>query len=142
MRLYPVTTSRAAPYDRNPVGKVTEFVGLAIAPVGNTTRFTYTVTAGKKAFLGILTAGSTRVTAAAPVARADAIVNWLPASGGGAAILRIFNESNALAAQSYAAMAPSLTLLAGDIIQGQTADNSTGGTMDFTITCATAEFDA
>ena len=81
MRLYTVTTSRAAPYDRTPITRVNTYVAGAQAPHATTQRWTYTVPAGKKFTNGVGQASAQRNAVAAPAGPALAFHRITPNGG-------------------------------------------------------------
>ena len=129
--------ARGAYYDRNPLNASVSYSSAGLAPAGTTTRFTYTVPAGRKA---LLTGGHIRwrrPTAAAPVGLVtfniqDALVNL--------GLVRTAN--NVVEAVEGYALALGQYEVAGTTILGQTTDTSTGGSCDYDASLSITEFDA
>ncbi len=124
-------------YDRAPTPQVFEFQGGAVAPHTDTSRFGYTVPAGRKAFIVHLVATISRATVAAPVGSYGAHFGGL-----GANLAWLRTRKNTVDAAEVLALPTSLTLNAGQVLSGLTFDGSTGGTVDYQINAALVEFDA
>jgi len=74
--------ARPAYYDRDPVMVNQESSLAALAPHGSTTRFTYTVPSGKKAYMEVSYADVTVITAAAPAGSKSVRLTYTPDGGG------------------------------------------------------------
>lgn len=132
-------SSKLAPVDRNP-----SYQGLAwsssggIAPHGPTTRATRTIPAGKKGFMMSAQAWITRLTAAAPVAKAQV---WIEGFAG-TEIVAAQLDDNAVAAKHDQAIGQCTFLAEGAVVNIRSTDGSTGGTIEYNASCTLMEFDA
>lgn len=133
--------ARPAYYDRNAVPKVLSYAQGAIAPHVQTQRWTYTVPAGKKAFIEEIFAQVRRESVAAPAVRIDVQITYAPVSGSNMFIgLPIIYTNNV--GDQETEFPPQLGLLvAGDLIHGDTEDTSTGGTAAYVVAMKFIEFD-
>jgi hypothetical protein len=142
MRTWQTIIGRPAWYDRNPTHKLLSWGQLNVAPHGETVRWTYTVPAGKKAFVESVFAYLRRSAAATTVGRA-AVVIWITPSGGSAAILiDVEILTNNVGDSDRQGVGQSLILLPGDTIEARTVDISTGGTVNYSAAAKITEFDA
>lgn len=137
MRISSYAVARPMYWDRAP-SQVSIGYYNTIAPAAYTTRWTYTVPAGRKAFIDSGSINVNRVTVAAPVGVARATIET-PASS---IILAVFATSNIAGDIQRASVGGSLLILAGTAIVGTTEDTSTGGTMLFAMFAHGVEFDA
>lgn len=129
--------ARAQAYDRNPAMTDRGNLNTAIAPHGVTNRWTYTVPANT---LIQLTTGficMERVTAAAPVS--TYVIQIVGPNGN--AILQERSRKNAVGDHFSQASFFGMFALAGDQVIGQTFDNSTGGTIDYSSGIGIVQFD-
>jgi hypothetical protein len=142
MRVFNLGVSRPAWYDRGPLEKGQYYQGVAVAPHGGTTRWTYTVPAARKAYIEACFADIMRITAAGVVSLATATfvctLNGAQTSVLGSALL--FN--NTLGTFDKVIVNGTITLLAGSVIAAQTSDASTGGTNNYDVSYKATEFDA
>lgn len=129
-------------YDRNPVHIARNYAASGVAPHGSTQRWTYTVPAGKKAFIEHTVLHAFRNTAAAPVGEVNLAIVVTPAAAAAVeyTIRRFFNNTVGAEIQSEASQGG--ILLAGDAIEARTSDASTGGSMAYNINAKMTEFDA
>jgi hypothetical protein len=138
MRITNVFSGRPAYFDRNPT-EITTFSNFqtAIAPHSLTTRVTYTVPTGRKAFIGALDFIMHRVTAAAPLGRrriSFGTTTFTPT--------HCMDWSNVVDAVTQLLTSLQAPFLAGDQIAVMTEDLSTGGTVDYIMAADIREFDA
>ncbi|SRR6266849_1198520 len=131
--------ARAAFYDRNPL-EITAlgFSGANTAPHGGTTRGTYTVPTARKAQIMFVSKDMSRSAVAAPVGAALFRTVLGFASGTGALQL----EGNVVGSAAHGESGMGSVLLAGKTTSMQTADGSTGGTIDYDGLTDILEFDA
>jgi len=134
-------TGRTAPYDRAPASVSKVYSAAGVAPHGETTRFTYTVPAGKLALVASVVASAVRVTAAAPVGYAFAAVK-LNDGTVNAPIVIAAEIGNTVDSDARMNGTPQLVALAGTVITGTTADGSTGGTFNYELGAIIYEFTA
>lgn len=133
-------TARPFYIDRNPANGSQEYSAANVAPHAATTRFTYTVPAGKKAYLEAATAHARIQTVAAPGARRLVSVQKSVAANMALLARRIYTN---VANDQVDAQETQLGLLgAGESINAITEDLSTGGGVDYYISLFRTEFDA
>jgi len=139
----PSAVARPAWYDRNPVVAGHSYFAVT-GPHTYTTRFTYTVPAGKKAMVEVMHANVKRVTAPTTGGYAGIYFAFTPSGGTLTIILRAELTSADAAAKDKesASIGSSMTLKAGDTIDAATQDLSTGGTIYYGIDMKITEFDA
>ena len=123
-------------YDRNPTSISKTFTNTGVAPHVITSRWTYTVPAGRKCQIEFVQIELVRKTVAAPVNTAFGYVTIA-----GASFLRAVMESNTIGERSNTVAGVGVILEAGDVIAGLTFDSSTGGTITYTLTLKGTEFD-
>lgn len=142
MRVGSFAVARPNYYDRNATSKQSSYVGGPLAPHSVTTRWTYTVPAGKKAYVESCYVDIIRGSAATSgpsckafirVTTSDSTIGTLCATGGE------FNTLNALISQTVSNVG---LLAAGDLVQSDSYDNSTGGTLYIVMTAKYTQFDA
>jgi len=138
----PSAVARPDWYDRNPISKNDNYDILDITPHSTTTRLTYTVPAGKKAMLEILQATVRRRTAATTLGRAYALWQFTPSGDLTKILLFSRVEDNTVGAKDDHALGTTMAMYAGDRIDGNTYDGSTGGTCDYTLSYKITEFNA
>ncbi len=131
--------ARPVYYDRNPLTNRISYVAGSVAPHGSTSRATYTVPTGRKAFVSLIQGELLRQTAAAPAGDAQFIVRDLT---GGAHYLTQDILTNGVGDKAQAVMGANMTMLAAEVIQILTGDGSIGGTFYYSITAQSVEFDA
>lgn len=139
MKLTPPTTSgRNAYYDRNPTDVFNFTSQNALAPHALTNRWTYTVPAGRKAYLSNAFTIIHIVTAATTAGQRSARITT-------PSVTFFLNRSvyaNAVDTVDQANNGGTVLLLAGDASSGADVDVSTGGTVDFLYGSSATEFDA
>jgi len=129
-------------YDRNPYHRFQSFQNNNTAPHAITDRWSYTVPAGKKAFVEAGQTYARRVTAAAPVGLVQVTISIQP-SGAGVAILLVSQIiTNNVGDGDHAEIGSGPVLYPGDLIKGTTYDGSTAGTINLNVTSEITEFDA
>ncbi len=128
-------------WDRNPIQQSCEDTRVA-APHGATTRATYTVPAGKLAFLEACGVQIVRRTAASSVGRAECqLLQLNPDSSRGIALYAVL-LNNDLGAHHEVDMGQAGIMLPGAQISIVTEDASTGGLLDYSAFAKLVEFDA
>jgi hypothetical protein len=142
MRIYGTSTIRPFYLDRNAATRVNGYAATGVAPHAATSRWSYTVPAGRAAQLGPYSISSSRDTVAAAVGTVWNYVNISPAAGGSIAVNLLSLINNTLYAQQQVQVGLSGTIFAGDTVQGFTSDNSTGGAISYVNSIAIAEYDA
>lgn len=137
------TSARPAPIDRNALNKIGQFETGATAPHAQTTRWTYTVPAGKKAVAQGGAMSCRRVTAAAPVGMVTVTTVYTPVSTGVAATESIIQlGTNNVLDHAESNLNPTGDMLAGDIESATTQDEGTGGTVSYKVNRKIFEYDA
>lgn len=134
--------ARPTYYDRNPVAKAFTYDAAAVAPHAQTTRWTYTVPAGKKAQLQTSTFMLERDAAAAPAGYTRSQIVYTPSGGGNFAIYVVEFVNAGVDANRSSNIGLGMTLLAGDQLISQTQDGSTGGSVAYVVGSTLQEFDA
>lgn len=129
-------------YDRNPISSIFEFVG-SLAPHAKTYWWAYTVPKNKKAFAEAIMCRVNRATVAAPAVQAECgievqLLNNAALTG----FLRLNLFGNTIDDHDTIIVGNSVMLQAGEKITGYTFDISTGGSVDYNLTCKITEFDA
>jgi len=134
--------SRLAWYDRNPSISVQNYANSGVAPHALTVRWSYTVPAGKKAFVETISARLVRDAAATTAGLASIYVAVLPYGGSWTPLLRIAVLSNGVGDRDGGEIGQSVILKAGDGLRAETYDTSTGGTLFYSVSAKITEFDA
>lgn len=136
------SSARPAPIDRNHTNQTKYSNTGAIAPHGGTTRWTYTVAAGKKATIQDLLSSIIRSSAAAPVGAAFNEYDYTP-SGGALAIVSLrYMNTNGVNDNTDIHLTNLGDMDAGDTLAALDADASTGGTVTFVKSAKIFEYDA
>lgn len=117
------------------------YSGAAVAPHGLTTRWTYTVPAGRFCIVELMRVFLLRETVAAPAAVAAALVTYTPSGGAAGFICNAQLLDNTVGAKEKENWGSELRLQAGDVLQGQTVDGSTGGTLRLHANFVGTEYD-
>jgi hypothetical protein len=141
MRTGHALVSRAAYYDRNTVEKWSS-LGAVDAPHGSTTRLTYTVPSGKKAYGEVCLVYIERATAASVLGTCYSLLRYTPNGGSVGDILRALLFNNTIRAMDRQQANNIGLLSAGDVVTALTSDSGTDGTITNVITFKAAEFDA
>lgn len=124
-------------YDRNPSTQNIYYTGSGVAPHGMTSRASYTVPTGKKAFVGGAVGDILRRAAAGTVSEVYAFY-----SIGGVNLMAISHFNNTAGHAERGAGLTSSVALAGTTLAISTIDGSTGGTMNYYLSVAIMEFSA
>lgn len=139
------TSGRVIPTYREEQGfaKVATAYGAdGLAPHAITTRFTYTVPAATKARLELACVYLVRATAPSAAGMAFVRVTYTPAGGSGVDILRVAELSLTVGGGHSQSLGYSILLGPGDVLAGQTRDQSTGGTYDMSLSVVLTEMTA
>lgn len=134
--------SRQAIWDRNPntLNPGNQYNAQAVAPHGATTRWTYTVPSNFRTMVSSIFAQFMRITAAAPVGRLSAGVQYTASGGAGEFMLRGVCLTNVIGDKDSQSWHGDMVMLAGDNLLGTTSDAGTGGTVDYTVSWQGVEF--
>jgi hypothetical protein len=141
VKLSSMWSGRPAWYDRNPLTKFLQFSAQGQAPLTVTDEWTYTVPAGRKAFIEYAFIRIMRRTAATSGTEYGAYISYLPSGGSVKNLLWIYIENNTIESKETALLGQGAILYAGDKIDGYVYDGSTGGTVDYQVVCKLTEFD-
>jgi len=129
-------------FDRNPVHRFQYYFNNIVAPHADTDRWTYSVPAGKKAFMELLTCALIRDAAATTAGWARATIYIQPSGGTMQRALWASLYSITQGDKDHAEIGSGPLLYAGDAVKGQTGDGSTGGSVTYLVTAKITEFDA
>jgi hypothetical protein len=136
-------SGRLAWYDRAPTMSNKNYQA-AVGPHGATSRFTYTVPAGKKAIVEILSVRLQRETVASPAATASIYITYTPSGGSAsvAVICVLYSTKNAIGDLDKDDLGTTFTMNAGDAIECRSSDGSTGGTISYMAFAKVTEYEA
>ncbi len=136
--LYPAGVKREW-FDRNPVVQDSNF-NATVAPHVSTLRLSYTVPAGKKAFVQCAFISTTRMTVAAPVGEVDWQIRHY--DGTNEAIISMIQNIDNTALKPYNQQVTfNVYMTAGQAIRFYSSDTSTGGTVSYNGQLSVVEFD-
>lgn len=144
MPLWFQTTQVARPhfYDRNPVMSIVAFDIGGIGPHGTTNRTSFTVGVGKKAWLDSLFMFQGRSGVAGAPGVVTSRATYTPAGGGATFLVKNETVFNVVGNSKDLILPVEGFMNTGDLVQLQTTDTSTGGTMDYAVSTKTTTFDA
>jgi len=142
VRASPTVLARPAWYDRNSVSKKGGYDGVNLSPHSAIQRFSYTIPAGKKAFLEAAVIDHLRVTAATTLDKSAAYFGVTPSGGTFGTVCRIKMLNNTVGAIYSANIGQGVLIYEGDAVVGYTVDGGTGGTCDYGMFYKISEFDA
>lgn len=142
MRVFNLGTSRPAWYDRGPTVKSAGYSQGGIAPHAATDRWTYTVPANRKTAAQCIQAAVTREGVAGAPGLQLTRIRYTQAGGSLIELIYAPVLANTTGAQSNLINSGTLVMLAGDLIVGNTYDNSTGGTGNYSCSIQALEYDA
>ncbi|SRR5712691_3575954 len=142
MRIYTTPRTTANYYDRAPLHKSASGGTFNTAPHAQTTRWSYTVPAGRKFALEAWQLNEYRMAAAAPIGQWIVTIEVSPLGAGFVNIQQIETEKNAVGDQVIQNLAGTIYLLASDVLRGTDSDLSTGGTTTQNSIFRGTEFDA
>jgi hypothetical protein len=137
MRVNTGFSAKAAYYDRNPLDVSQHFGVSGLAPATLTTRATYTVPSGRKAFLAWVDLTIMRDAAAAPAGRV-----MIDADGPAAIGILCLQLQNVVGVITSKTLYQGALSLAGSVHTLDTWDVSTGGTNEVELYRQITEFDA
>lgn len=115
------------------------YIAAGVAPHAATIRATYTVPAGRAAIVEIAQASIIRDAAPAPASIASGRVRYLPSFGGTLWLCEAVIFDAAVGARDVSAVGLTLYMAAGDTIDLETFDGSTGGTVRYAMTAKVTE---
>ncbi len=136
MKVTSYAVARPAFYDRAAAAS-TQSINVVVAPHAQTTRFTYTVPANRKAYVENIRVFMNRQTSAATAATMVAAI-----AAGGVELKYLATTNNTPGTQFNDMSTAQVTLYPGDVMTGYTIDTSVGGTVNFVIQSKSTEFDA
>lgn len=138
----PSAVARPDWYDRNPVTRFRAWNAVNLAPHTSTQRWTYTVPAGKKAQLELVQVKVMRATAPTTPGYAYANIRFTPSGGSVDTLIQATIRTGTVGDTDQTVLGVCGVLQAGDTIEANSADGSTGGTIDYFATLKITEFDA
>lgn len=134
--------ARPAYYDRNQVERNASYAASGVAPHGKTTRWTYTVPAGRKAFIEVMNATFFRLTAAGAASIVAAEIEEIPNGGVTADIAIPATIDNTIGVQQRVQASSQFAMSAGAQLIGSTVDASTTGSINYNLAFHGNEYDA
>jgi hypothetical protein len=135
-------SARAVWYDRNPLNVPFQYAADGVGPHVDTIRTTYTVPGARKALIEFAHIRVERAGVAAPVGRVVLYVTYIPNGGATFELLIDVDIGNVVNIDDYHDTVMQFIAGAGDRFDIHSADNSTGGTMNYRCTVTATEFDA
>jgi len=124
-------------YDRNPSDVSIIMAHQTVGPHTVTTRATYTVPAGKKAFVAATHCEMRRITAASSLGTAYIYFTWAATNG-----IVVSFSNNTVGAEVRDGLQIGSVLFTGQSLLIRTMDDSTGGTITYGGTAIITEFSA
>ena len=141
MKLGSLASARPAYYDRAATTKNLAFGTTSIAPHANTTRFTYTVPAGRKMFVESLNVSSFRETIA--TVAGQQFLNIVVYDGTTYCnLIALYYYTTAVGSVQSQILGNGATVYAGHQVIGATWDFCTGGAQDLRLSAKGSEYDA
>lgn len=140
MKLGSLSSARPSIYDRNATGTMLFYNANGVAPHAETTRWTQTVAAGKKAIVEGMYTAKWRDGAAGAASLVWSMVK-ITSGGNTAVVSGIIDAQATTYITSYMGLAGAMTIYAGETVFGVTADISTGGTNAYWNTAKITTFD-
>ena len=140
MRVGSLASARPAYYDRNAAAQTNEYYG-GVSPHAQTTRYTYTAPSGKK---GVLEYGYVLLERTVAATVAGTVFGLVACQSGGITVRIPFfsTTTNTVGVVGSIHLPCAVTIYAGEQVQGITFDNSTLGTIYYTIQSKLTVFDA
>ena len=142
MRVNQLQGSRPDYYDRAAINQSLLYTAAGIGPHAATIRWTYTVPAGSRAFVDVISENIIRDGVAGVVGVQSLYLLYTPSGGGTIIIYPIHLYNNALYSEVWSHVTGFGALLAGDAISQVTLDLSTGGTGNYNGSAKIFEFQA
>lgn len=141
MKVTSYAVARPAYYDRNATSGLAVYGAVNIAPHGETTRFTVTVAAGRKAFIEQSRFTAMRIVAAT-VLNANTLV--FRNTSGATYVDLLYEAKHVLSVGDNLTQGTTgqSTLYAGEALSALTSDSSTGGSWNYYLNCKYTTFDA
>jgi hypothetical protein len=140
MRVSSLGVARPAYYDRNGQSIVNLYYAGA-APHAITTRWTYTVGAGKKLLVESQSTRLVRYVAATAAGQYHAEIG-VSSGVSGTLTCQAHSIDNAITNQYFVAATTQVTIFAGESVSGSTYDTSTGGNVEYYVSFKGTLFDA
>lgn len=142
MKIYPVTSARAGPIDRNPFQRTSVYEATGVAPHALTTRWTYTVPSGKKFTIGSAFTQMHTTVNQATAGNVQASIALTPSGGAVGGLIRAGMAYSATVVNPSTSVIGGGNFLAGDALLGRTEDLGIGGTITYLVALQGTEFDA
>ena len=128
-------------YDRAPISRSQVYSASSIGPHGATTRWTYTVPAGKRAWCDTVVTTVTVEVAAAAVVFINGAITYQPNGGTAMKVAETFNKLNTPYDTTSQVVTGLGLMQAGDILQASTYNPNTGGSNSFNVNAKLTEYD-
>jgi len=142
MKVSSFAVARPVYYDRNSATKGRTYGASGIAPHSTTVRWTYTVPAGKAAYVESLNAMVFR-DGTATVANIAQMLIYIQTTDTATTIqLQVREYKSTLYIPNITSQSNIAFIKAGDVVYAASADPSTGGTYTYTADMKLTEFDA
>jgi hypothetical protein len=141
MKVTSYAVARPAYYDRGAASINKAYGASGIAPHVNTTRFTYTVPAGRKCVVENICVSIYREGVASPIGQVFGYVVLFDGSTY-CNLVNLYTAANTVGATSTNIVGNGATVYAGEQIIGGTWDLGTGGTNDFRLNAKGTEYNA
>lgn len=125
-----------------PIKITKSYLAAGVAPHGTTQRWSYTVPAGRRAIVELMSAETIRDGASGAPARAANFFTYTPSGVAATFPLEAGIDAGALGEKHSVMWGGKLVMHAADVMAGSTADASTGGTLFFNSAFVASEFDA
>lgn len=141
MRASSFAVARPAEYDRSPGTIRNSYAAGDVAPHATTTRWTYTVSSGKRSRILVGQVMMARQTAGGVAGRTAMRVLVTPSGGSAGAAMHIADYTNAVNSPNVVPYSGGGFLNPGDVASGDTEDTSTGGLVTYSTSMFNTEFD-
>jgi len=128
-------------YDRNPVNVVKTWYMFEQAPHALAERWEYEVPTGKMAYVEVLQTKVVRTKAASSASYAGCWIKYTPNGESFSNFLESFIITNTVGDKDEKTLGQSMLIFAGDKLEGETYDLSTGGECYLLVNAKITEFD-
>lgn len=142
MRVFNLGTARPQWYDRGPIAIGQLYAVNGVAPHAQTTRWTYTVPASRKALIEVSQVSIARDGAAGAASTSYATITTTGVTNAQPIFSFTQQVSNTLGTFAQSNVGTNALLLAGQSLTSTTQDNSTGGTNGYTVSAKITEYDS
>lgn len=141
MKVSSFAVARPAYYDRAATSGVSVYGAVNISPHGETTRFTVTIAAGRKAFIEQARFTVQRIT----IATTNNAIGMIFRNTSGASYTDLIYVSEYIAAVGASVTQGTTgqsTLYAGEVLAALSSDGCTAGALNYFLNCKYTTFDA